>query len=367
MNKREFILKNGIILTPFKKIKNHNLHIFNGKILKYFKNDEDIKDFSNYEAIDLKNEYFISPGFIDIHTHGGGGEDCVDGNMEIISEDKLKQGITGFLPTIIASPLEMIYKSFGNINNFMRNKKSKSLPKILGTHIEGIYLNEKYRGAQGKEFLRKPNLKECNEIIEKSHGLLKIMTLAPELDKCIDIIKLLSKKDIISSIGHSDASIEQVEQSVIKGAAHVTHDFNAIGEMSFKEPGVRHPELEGIILVRNELKLEVIGELTHVDPNIIEIIFRCKGSDNIILITDSLSVSGLCPGKYKIGVMNLNLEKENPYIARLDDGGLAGSTIPLIKAVKNFYENTSATLNQYIQIATCNPLKSLSLSDKKAA
>lgn len=367
MHKKGFILKNGIILTPFKTIKNHNLIIENGKISKYLKNDKNIIDIEKYQVIDLRGEHFISPGLIDIHTHGGGGEDCVNGNLEIISKDKLKQGITGYLPTLIASPIEMIYSSFSNINNFIKDKKSIKLSKILGVHIEGIYLNKKYRGAQGLEFLREPNLKECTEIIEKSHGLLKIMTLAPELDKCIDVIELFSNYGIISSIGHSDANIKQIEQAIKKGATHVTHAFNAMGEMSFKEPGVRYPGLEGYILVRDELKLEVIGELTHVDPNIMEIIFKRKGPDNIILITDSLSISGLPEGKYNIGVMTLSLNKDNPYVARLEDGCLAGSTIPLIKAVQNFYENTSATLNQAIQMASYNPLQSLQLLNKKGS
>lgn len=362
-----YILHNGIIITPFKTINNCNLFIENGKISNLLNEHINIFNKENYEVIDLENKFYISPGLIDIHTHGGGGEDCVCGDLEVISKDKLKQGVTGYLPTLIASPLNLIYKSFDNIKNYIEDKKSQNLPRILGVHIEGIYLSQKYRGAQRLDFLRKPDVSECMEIIKNSNGLLKVMTLAPELDNCLEVIELLSNYGIISSIGHSNATIEQAALAIEKGATHVTHAFNAMGEMNFKEPGVRHPGLEGYVLIRDELKLEVIGELTHVDPSIMEIVFRTKGSDNIILVTDSLSVSGLPPGKYSIGVMTLILSEENPCVARLEDGGLAGSTVPLIKAVENFYKNTSATINQAIQMASYNPAESLGLLNKKGS
>jgi len=367
MNSKRYILKNGIILTPFKTIKNHNLIIENGKISKYLKYSNNIVNIDKYTVIDLKGEQYISPGLIDIHTHGGNGEDCIDGNLEIISKGKLSEGITGYLPTLIAAPIQMIFHSFDNINSFIKSKQNKKLPKILGVHLEGIYLNKNYRGAQRLEFLRVPNLNECIDLVKRSYGLLKIMTLAPEINNCISIIELLSNSGIISSIGHSNASNEYIKKAIHKGASHVTHAFNAMGEMGFKEPGVRSPGLEGDILVNDDLTVEVIGELTHLDPTIMEILFRCKGPDKIILITDSLSISGLSKGKYDIGVMTLNLNNENPHIARLEDGSLAGSTIPLIKAVQNFYENTSATLNQAIQMASYNPLRSLKLLDKKGS
>lgn len=367
MIKKDYIIKNGVIISPFKTIKDRNLVIEGGKITKLLNKDINFINENNYEIIDLKNEHFISPGLIDIHTHGGGGEDCIDGNLEIISKCKLNQGITGYLPTLIASPISMIFSAFDRINTFIKDKKNKNLPRILGTHIEGIYLSHKYRGAQGLEFLRKPDPSECKEIINNSHGLLKIMTLSPELENCIDVIELLSSKGIVSSLGHSDAKPDDIAKAINKGATHITHAFNAMGEMSHKEPGVRSSGFESYILIRDELKLEVIGELTHVDPNIMEMIFRCKGDENIILVTDSLSVSGLPAGKYNIGVTKLNLADENPYVARLEDGGLAGSTIPMIKAVQNFYENTSATLNQAIRMASYNPLHSLGLTSKKGS
>ena len=220
MDKRGFILKNGIILTPFNTISKQNLVIENGKISNLLNEHINIFNKENYEVIDLENKFYISPGLIDIHTHGGGGEDCIGGDLETISRYKLKQGITGYLPTLIASPLNLIYKSFDNIKNYIEDKKSQNLPRILGVHIEGIYLSQKYRGAQRLDFLRKPDVSECMEIINNSNGLLKIMTLAPELDNCLEVIELLSNYGIISSIGHSNATIEQAALAIEKGATH---------------------------------------------------------------------------------------------------------------------------------------------------
>lgn len=286
--------------------------------------------------------------------------------IEVISKYKLRQGVTGYLATLMTSPLKLIYESFESIKKFNTSGKDSLLPKILGVHIEGPYLDKKYKGAQPLEYLRKPDIGECREIIKRSESLLKIMTIAPELEGCLEIVELLSSYGIISSVGHSDASIEDLDLAINKGLSHVTHAFNAMGEMRFSEPGVRHPGMEGYMLIKDELKLEVIGELTHVNPAIMEIIYRTKGKDNIIIITDSLSVSGLAPGKYKIGVSNLTLE-ENSDVARLEDGGLAGSVVPLNKAVMTFFENTSATLNEAIQMASYNPASSLGISYRKGS
>ncbi|GAG69197.1 unnamed protein product, partial [marine sediment metagenome] len=287
-------------------------------------------------------------------------------NLKVISKYKLKQGVTGYLATLVASPLELIYESFESIKNFNKSGKDLLLPKVLGVHIEGNYLSEKYKGAQILKYLRKPDVNECREIIKRSGGLLKIMTLAPELEGCLEIVELLSSYGIISSVGHSDASIEDLDLAINKGLSHVTHAFNAMGEMRFSEPGVRHPGLEGYVLVKDELKLEIISELTHLNPVIMEVVYRTKKAENIIIITDSLSVSGLAPGKYKIGVSNLTLE-ENSDVARLEDGGLAGSVVPLNKAVMTFFENTSATLNEAIQMASYNPASSLGISYRKGS
>ncbi|GAI01347.1 unnamed protein product, partial [marine sediment metagenome] len=129
--------------------------------------------------------------------------------------------------------------SFESIKNFNKSGKDLLLPKVLGVHIEGNYLSEKYKGAQILKYLRKPDVNECREIIKRSGGLLKIMTLAPELEGCLEIVELLSSYGIISSVGHSDASIEDLDLAINKGLSHVTHAFNAMGEMRFSEPGVR--------------------------------------------------------------------------------------------------------------------------------
>ncbi len=363
MPKDSYLLKNAVIITPFKTLKGYDLIIEDGKIHS-INFSIDLADKKKYKIIDLEGKYYLCPGFIDIHTHGGGGEDCLGGDVETISRFKAKQGITGYLPTFIASPMDEIFNSLDLIKDFIFKNKTGTLPNILGLHIEGIYLNKKYKGAQPLEYLRKPDVKECYEIIKRANGLLKIMTLAPEVEGCMEVIELLSENGIISSVGHSDASPEIIDKAIGKGLSHATHAFNAMGEMGFKEPGVRSPGLEGYMLVKDELKIEIIGEKTHVDPSIMELAYRAKKAQNIIIVTDSMSISGLEPGRYKIGVMNLTLEKGSD-VGRLEDGGLAGSAVPINKAIKTFYENTSASLNEAIQMATYNPLKSISLTHRK--
>ena len=359
--KKGYIITGGIIIDPFELKSNHSVLIEGNKIKRIYRDSIRISNYNDYELVALKKDNYITPGFIDIHTHGGGGEDCLGGDIKKISKFKLSQGITSYTPTLIAAPLENIFNSFDKISDFIKNKKEEIYPKVLGVHIEGIYLDKKYRGAQKLEYLRIPNRKECLEIIEKSHGLLKIMTIAPEIENCLEAIEILSSFGVISSMGHSNAGIEIIDKAIKRGLTHVTHAFNAMGEMGFSEPGVRSPGLEGYVLVRDELKLEVIGETTHINPAIMELIYRTKGPDKIIIVTDSMSVSGMPPGKYKIGMMNLELE-ENKNVARLEDGGLAGSVIPINKAIKTFYDNTSASLKEAVQMACYNPAKSLGVT-----
>lgn len=365
-NKKGYILTGGTIVTPFKLVKNQNILIEDSKIKRIYSNSIQISNFNDYELIKISNDCYITPGFIDIHTHGGLGEDCLGGDIKKISKFKLSQGITGYAPTLIASPLENIFNSFDTINDFIKREKKEIYPEILGVHIEGIYLDKKYRGAQSLEYLRIPNKKECKDIIEKSDGLLRIMTLAPEIENCLEAIDILSSYGIVSSVGHSNAGIEIMDEAIKRGLTHVTHAFNAMGEMGFSELGVRSPGLEGYILVRDELKLELIGEITHVNPIIMELIYRAKGADKIILVTDSMSISGMPSGKYKIGVMTLKLE-ENKDVARLEDGGLAGSVIPINKAIKTFFENTRATINEAVQMASYNPADSLGVANRKGS
>lgn len=365
-NKKGYILTGGTIITPFKLVKDQNILIEGGKIKRIYSDSIQIPNYNDYELTKINNDCYIAPGLIDIHTHGGGGEDCLGGDLEVISKYKLKQGVTGYLATLMTSPLELVYDTFESIKTFNKSWESSLLPRILGVHMEGPYLSEKYKGAQPLEYLRKPDVAECEEIVSRSDGLLKIMTIAPELNGSIEVIELLSGYGIIPSIGHSDAPIEVLNLAISKGARHVTHAFNAFGEMRFSEPGVRYPGPEGYVLVKDEVKLEIISELTHVNPIIMEIAYRSKKPENIIIVTDSMSVSGLQPGKYEIGVMTLILE-ENSDVARLKDGGLAGSIVPLNKAVRTFFENTSATLNEAIQMASYNPACSLGVSYRKGS
>jgi N-acetylglucosamine-6-phosphate deacetylase len=361
-NKYNYILSGGTVISPFKTLKNLKIVIEGGKISRILPENIPIVNEEKFDFIFFSENEYICPGFIDIHTHGGGGQDCVGGEIETVSKFKISQGITGYLPTFVASPLEDIYNSFDSINSHLRKHKNIVLPHILGVHIEGIYLSKEYRGAQPLEYLRVPEIKECEEIIERSKGLIKIMTLAPEVKGCQEVIKLLSGYGIISSVGHSNARPEDIDSAIDNGLSHATHTFNAMGGIGFEEQGVRSPGLEGYLLVRDEVKVEIIGEKTHVNPAIMEIAYRTKGPCKIIIVSDSMSVSGLLPGEYKIGVLDLILEKDAD-VARLKKGrGLAGSVVPINKALKTFYENTTATLAEAIQMVTFNPIESLGLS-----
>ncbi|MBM3709736.1 MAG: hypothetical protein FJW61_04880 [Actinobacteria bacterium] len=136
-----YLIINAIIISPFKTIEGHNLFIEDGKITRIVKKNVSIQDTKKFEILDLEGKYFLAPGLIDIHTHGGGGEDCLGGDLEVISKYKLKQGVTGYLATLLTSPLDLIYEAFESIKKFNKSGEDTLLPKILGVHLEGPYLS----------------------------------------------------------------------------------------------------------------------------------------------------------------------------------------------------------------------------------
>lgn len=363
-NQCRLVIKGGTVVTPFRILEDCHVVAEDGKISALIQGQLP-KDLGHGGLLFEASGNTVTPGLIDLHTHGGVGQDCLGGDLEKISRFKLCQGVTGYLSTLVAAPLEMIYQSADSVLEFNSSAASNGA-QILGINIEGLYLNPEWRGAQPLAYLRKPNAEECKELLRSSHGLVKLMTVAPEFDGSLEVIEVLSKNGVTPSLGHSGASAKDIDQSITRGLRHVTHIFNAMDGRRFSEPGVRGAGCAEVALVRNELSVEVIGETTHVNPVLMEILFRTKGPDRIIVITDSLSVAGLPPGRYQIGVLSLVLE-EGATVARLEDEGLAGSVVPLNKAARTFFENTSATLNQVIQMVTYNPARLLGIESRKGS
>jgi len=358
-NKRIIII-NGTVITPF--------HLFSGKAIIVEKgrireivNKEELSPatLTGAEVIEGKDK-FIAPGYIDIHVHGGGGSDVMDGNYEAINQIAIAHshfGTTSFLPTTMTMSKEKIICSLRSICEAV--KKGTEGAEILGIHTEGPYINPEKKGAQREEDIKKVSIEEFLEFNQASGNLIRLVTIAPEMPGAIDFIRWLHKQGIIVSVGHSNATYVQTQAGIQAGLSHVTHTFNAMRGLHHREPGV-----VGAALTSPELTVEVIADGIHIHPVVIKILIKARENEKIVLITDAMRAAGLKEGTYDLGGQEVIVTKRQ---ARLKDGTLAGSVLTMDKAVKNMVSKVGVPLPKAIQMASFNPARSIGIDDKKGS
>lgn len=346
---------NGKIVLPNEIIENKIL-LFDEKIIGFYDEIPDnIKD--TVEIIDVKNKY-ISPGLIDLHIHGNAGFDFMKADVfEIgdIEDSIVTNGVTGYLATTMTMSKNEIYKALDILQRYIKNKSFYKV-RMLGVHLEGPFLNEKYKGAQDSSFIIPPSYK----FIKNYEDVIKIITYAPETDENLEFTKYISENtDIILSMGHTNASYDEACNAIKNGAKHATHLFNAMTGLNHRNPGVVGASfLSGV-------KCELIADNIHVNKDLYELIVKLKNLEDILLVTDAMEATNMPNGIYSIGGQPVKVENN---CARLtSNGALAGSTLKLNKAIKNFYENTSLKLNEVIQLASLNPAKALKIDKEKGS
>lgn len=345
--KMKAIINGKIILND--SIMEQKIILFEDKILDI---TDDLPD--QVEIIDAKGAY-VGAGLIDIHIHGAGGADVMDANddtIETISQLLVKFGVTSFLPTTMTMSQEKIECALNQIR-IGRNGHYKGA-KVLGCHLEGPFISETYKGAQNKAFIQKPNM----TWIEPFQDVIKLITLAPEVDEGYEFIKAMKlKTDIKLSMGHTSTTFAKAKEAIQLGISHATHTFNGMSGFNHREPGA-----VGAILM-SDVSAELIADKIHVNPEIFEWFYRVK-SGNIVLITDSMRAGCMPDGVYDLGGQEVIVENGS---ARLRTGSLAGSVLTLNKAVRNFYEETTLSLPAVYQLASLNAARSIGVEDCKGS
>ena len=348
---QKIILKGDVIL-PDKVLAKGVVEITGERITDIYAQSDRTWDGRSY-FLDHSGHY-ISPGFVDLHIHGALGRDFMDADMEsfnIIGGHLARTGVTAFLATTLSAPVKSILMV---IETVQRSPEYPLVSKPLGVHIEGPFLNVKQRGAQNAEFIKEITDEDVRVLIEATHGIKTIVTLAPEVKDNMRFIETLKKNGIVVSIGHSGATYEQTLAGIKAGISHATHFFNAMPEFRHREPGV-----VGAILESENVTVELICDGIHVHPASIRLVLERKGLENVCLITDSILAAGLGDGDYILGKLNITVRGDE---TRLKDGSsLAGSVLTLNKAVKNVLDWTDLSINQVVQMASLNPARVLGL------
>ena len=340
---------NGRILTNDNVIEDKNL-LFDDKIIGFCDEIEE-----NVEIIDAKGLY-VSPGLIDIHVHGCCNCDVMDKSLEsikTISNGIKENGVTSFLPTTMTMSKEDIYEALDTIRESMNIKCNGA--QILGAHLEGPFLNSKYKGAQSDEFIKVPNY----SFIENYVDVIKIISYAPEVDENFNFTKeIKDKTDITLSIAHTNATYEEAKLAIKYGASNITHLFNAMTPLNHREMGVVGAALT------SDVFCEIICDNIHVNPALFQFILNNKGKDKVVLITDCMRAGCMPDGKYDLGGQDVFVKDG---AARLATGNLAGSVLNLNKAVYNFMKNTDLSINEAINLASLNPAKSINMDKTKGS
>jgi N-acetylglucosamine-6-phosphate deacetylase len=304
-------------------------------------------------AIDAQGLY-VAPGFIDLQVNGGVGhnfEDASPAEVRGIADFYVSHGATGLLATTVTAPIPAIRDTIGRV-------KRAAHPAILGVHIEGPFISPKRKGAHNPEYILPPSRERFDGLVAGYTGFIKVVTLAPELPGAEELIERVLEIGAIPSLGHSDATYEQALAALKKGVRLFTHTFNAMREFHHRAPGAVGAALT------SEAMVELIADGIHVHPGAMKLLYLAKGVDRICLVTDAISAAGLADGEYRLGGLQVFVEGG---IARLADGTLAGSTLTMDRAVKNFMEFTGCSLPEAVRCATLNPARLLGIDDRKGS
>ncbi len=348
-------LVGGKIITPFRVVKNGTIVLDDGKIYELGKTgDVNIPD--NCQVIDVSGK-MITPGFVDLLVHGGHGYGFADDHPDSVKEVSkyfMENGSTTVMASLFAKPRDLLLKDISRLAEYIHDNPDSN---IRGIHMEGPYLNKALKGAMNEDYLWTPTVESWNEMWEASKGLIKLMTIAPELPGAVDVMRAAAKEGVVLSIGHSMASYDELEIAIDNGAAHVTHIFNAMRPFHHRNPGV----ILGALL-RNELKIELIADTLHVHPAVMELILKLKGSSGIILVSDSIRAGGMHEGEYEFADQKVIMKNKRAF---LEDGTLAGSTLTLNMAIRNMVETANAKITEAIRMASLNGAKVINLDHRK--
>ncbi len=269
--------------------------------------------------------WFIVPGFIDEHVHGGGGADAMDGSVDslnIISGELTRYGVSAYVLTTMSASQESLLESVAAAAKYSIREGAE----LLGLHLEGPYLSPQYSGAQPKNRLRPIDNDEISQLIDASGGTIRIMTMAPELPGALKCISWAVNHGIHINLGHTAADYCTTRQAIDQGADGMAHLFNGMPSLHHRDPGP-----VGLALSDSRVYVEIIADGVHICPPVIQMTWAAaKG--RVLAITDGVSAIGLAPGRHHLGEQEVIVDER---AVRLSTGSLAGSKLTLDQAYRN--------------------------------
>lgn len=355
------LLTNLEIYIANGKIEKGYLKLINGRIAEV-DSMNNLADQEDFEVIQLPDQYKVIPGMIDMHIHGVNGADTMDATRESLQTMVTSlptEGTTSFLATTITQQQTAIEDALENARDFIDSQKAAGQAELIGIHLEGPFINPKRAGAQPVDHVVNPNLSLFKKWQDLANHNIRLVTLAPEQADAHSLITYLKEQAIIASIGHSDATLAEVDQAITTGLTHVTHLYNQMRPFHHREIGV-----VGAALLRDDLIVEVIADGIHSKPEAIQLAYRQKTADRLIIVTDSMRAKRLENGCYDLGGQEVTVQDDKALLA---DGTLAGSVLTMGQAFKNIIAFTNCTIADAVKMSSSTPAKELNIYDRKGS
>ena len=355
---------NGKIITPYRIIQAGCVCIENGKICEI--SEKDIP-FADAEMIDAQENY-IAPGFIDLHTHGAGGSDFMDGSVEAylqIAKTHAQHGTTSLYPTTLASSNEETIKTF----EVYRQAKAQNRQgaTYMGLHLEGPYFAMSQRGAQDPKYIRNPHPDDYMAILDATDDIAR-WSAAPELEGSKAFAETLISRGILPAIAHSDAIYEELLPAFDWGFTHVTHLYSGTSGVCrrncYRYAGV----IETAYLI-DGMTVEIIADGIHLPASLLQLIYKIKGPEKIALITDSMRAAGMPEGKSILGsIANGQEVLVEDGVAKLTDRtAFAGSVATVDRLVRTMLRLAGTPLAETIQMVTTTPARIMGIDNTKGS
>ncbi len=344
---------NGTILLPEGEIRGKALAFEGGRIAG-------IADAApaGSETIDAAGGY-VAPGLVDVHCHGFMGWDASNGNLDelrAMSRQAARWGTTSWLPTTMTLDWPVLERCFSAIRAARDESRTPGWrgAQVLGCHAEGPFISAKRKGAQAGGSIQAPDLEKLRPWTD----VVRLMTVAPEVDGAAAFIRGARALGVTLSMGHTDATAVEALRGVEAGVTHTTHTFNAMSPLTHREPGT-----VGLALTDERVYCELIADTFHVSPLLFALMAKQKG-DRLVLITDSIQVAHLPDGPHDQGGQTVIV---SGIRLRFPDGTIAGSALTMDRAVRNFREHTGLPLHEVVNMASLYPARSIGVDDQKGS
>lgn len=355
---------NGRIITPYRIIEGGTLLISGTTIEAVSEGNIDAPD---AEVMDAGGKY-ISPGFIDIHIHGGGGHDFMDGTVNAflkIAEIHAKYGTTSMFPTTLTCSKADLLKSLDVYAE--ANHQNTMGAQFLGMHLEGPYFAPAQSGAQDPRYIRNPDIEEYKEVLAYSNDI-KRWSAAPELEGAIEFGRYLKSKGVLAAIAHTDAIYEEVVEAFEVGYTLATHFYSAMSGVTRRNTYRYAGVIESAYLI-DSMDIEVIGDGIHMPPPLLKLAYKIKGADHIALITDAMRAAGMPEGDSILGNIDTGTKVfvENGVAIMPDRSSFAGSVATTDRLVRTMVKMADIPLIETIRMISKTPATIMGVADRKGS